>query len=278
MGLFERHFFDESHFFRVLPSNLVQFGISYSEDEGLQEWAKSPIVDDPRREDIPFDRSIISFAGNGPNSRTSQLFITYQPNEYLGREVWEVPVGKVVDDGMEKVVDNFYSYGDSPPWGDGPSQHEIHGNPDYIMTNFPRTDAFGTCFVKRYDELEVVKEELLDKVAAASKEHQQQKVEAQQQQQQRDETATDGVLTIKNHIAYLLDGDQSTLQLLGLSAISVVTALLLVVIVVVKNNKISKSNSSSTSSSNRSDGDSGANRKKTETDNFGNENERKKDQ
>jgi cyclophilin family peptidyl-prolyl cis-trans isomerase len=115
--LFERHFFDESHFFRVLPSNLVQFGISYSDDKELQDWARSTIVDDPRRDDIAFDKSIISFAGNGPHSRSSQLFIAYAANEHLGREVWEIPVGKVID-GMDNA-DAFYSYGDSPPWGSG---------------------------------------------------------------------------------------------------------------------------------------------------------------
>ena len=60
--LFERKFFDGSHFFRVVPKFLVQFGISYSKDEELQKLARTPIQDDPPK-GIKFHPGIISFAG-----------------------------------------------------------------------------------------------------------------------------------------------------------------------------------------------------------------------
>lgn len=62
MELFERHFYDGSHFFRVVPRFLVQFGISYTSDMELKRFANKPIQDDPPR-DVPFHKGIISYAG-----------------------------------------------------------------------------------------------------------------------------------------------------------------------------------------------------------------------
>jgi cyclophilin family peptidyl-prolyl cis-trans isomerase len=62
--LFERSFFDHSHFFRVAPNFLVQFGISYSKDKDLQALALQRIADDPQQDPpIAFDSGIISYAG-----------------------------------------------------------------------------------------------------------------------------------------------------------------------------------------------------------------------
>jgi cyclophilin family peptidyl-prolyl cis-trans isomerase len=111
--LFERHFYDNSHFFRAVPKFLVQFGISYSKDKDLQHLAKTKIQDDPKHDPpIEFHPGIISYAGSGPNSRTSQLFISYGSAASLGRELWETPIGKVIE-GME-AAEQFYTYGDMP--------------------------------------------------------------------------------------------------------------------------------------------------------------------
>jgi cyclophilin family peptidyl-prolyl cis-trans isomerase len=62
--LFERSFYDHSHFFRVAPDFLVQFGISYSEDDDLQALARRPVADDSQQDPpIAFDTGTISFAG-----------------------------------------------------------------------------------------------------------------------------------------------------------------------------------------------------------------------
>ena len=160
-----QHFFDGSHFFRAIPKFLVQFGISYSEDKELQKFAKSPIPDDPVHDPkIVFHPGIISYAGSGPNSRTSQMFISYGSAASLGKskahdgvwklldirvlccfesdaesrafllmallplivlcmvgtQPWETPIGKVIE-GYENA-EQFYSYGDMPPWGKGKCQ------------------------------------------------------------------------------------------------------------------------------------------------------------
>jgi cyclophilin family peptidyl-prolyl cis-trans isomerase len=62
--LFERGFYDDSHFFRVVPKFLVQFGISYSTDQDLKKLGHAPIPDDPKYEpEIPFEEGTISYAG-----------------------------------------------------------------------------------------------------------------------------------------------------------------------------------------------------------------------
>lgn len=109
MELFERKFFDGSHFFRVVPNFLVQFGISYSKDHELQQFARSTIPDDPPQ-GRPFHKGTISYAGSGDNSRNSQMFISYGSAPSLGKEKWETPVGEVIE-GMENV-EALYSYGD----------------------------------------------------------------------------------------------------------------------------------------------------------------------
>jgi hypothetical protein len=91
--------------------------------------------------------------GGGPNSRTSQLFISLRKDGgAFGTQLWETPVGRVVD-GLEDVVQHFYgAYGDMPPWGEGPVQQKIHGpgGLSYILENFPLLDHFLKCEVVRH--------------------------------------------------------------------------------------------------------------------------------
>lgn len=127
------------------------FMISYTDDEELQAFSKSTIDDDPQLDPkIPFVEGTISFAGSGPNSRSSHLFISYtSTNEHFGTMLWETPVGSVVE-GMDVVRNLNSSYGDMPPWGNGPEQPLIaaHGKA-YIEENFPNLDKFLKCTVYR---------------------------------------------------------------------------------------------------------------------------------
>ena len=149
--LFDRGFYDGSHFYRVVPKFLVQFGISYTLDVDLKHFARTPIPDDPKHDPvIPFEEGTISYAGSGDNSRTSHLFISYGSSKSLGTQEWETPVGTVIE-GMESIR-NLYSYGDMPPWGKGPVQGKIHSGRSYIEENFPLIDKFLSCTVKRISD------------------------------------------------------------------------------------------------------------------------------
>jgi len=70
-------------------------------------------------------RGYLSFAGGGRNTRSSQLFIAFEDLDFLGKEPWETPFGKIIE-GYD-TLDKFYKgYGDMPPFGHGPDQQKLH--------------------------------------------------------------------------------------------------------------------------------------------------------
>ena len=124
---------------------------SYTDDKDLKAFSQTSIDDDPHPDPrIPFVEGTISFAGSGPNSRSSHLFISYSStNEHFGTMLWETPVGSVIE-GMDVVRKLNSSYGDMPPWGNGPEQPKIAvGGRAYIEENFPNLDKFLRCVVER---------------------------------------------------------------------------------------------------------------------------------
>lgn len=126
----------------------MQFGISYTQDKDLRQFARQTLKDDPQLDPpIEFAEGVVSYAGSGPNSRSSDLFIAYGPIKSLGKELWETPIGTVIE-GMETVRKFYSGYGDMPPWGTGPEQPKIHNRgEEYILENFPKLDKFIHCSV-----------------------------------------------------------------------------------------------------------------------------------
>lgn len=91
----------------------------------MQTLSDTPIPDDKQLDPpIPFDEGIISFAGSGPNSRTSHLFIAYGPVESFGQELWETPVGEVLY-GMDNIRNLYGDYGDGEPDGTSSCKNSI---------------------------------------------------------------------------------------------------------------------------------------------------------
>ena len=124
---------------------------SYTTDEDLQQFAQTAISDDsPIKPKAKFEEGTVSFAGSGPNSRTSHLFISdTSTNENFGTMDWETPVGYVFE-GMDVVKRLNSSYGDMPPWGNGPEQHKISSlGRAYIEKEFPDLDEILRCSVER---------------------------------------------------------------------------------------------------------------------------------
>eukprot|EP00526_Cylindrotheca_closterium_P015361 CAMPEP_0113635552 /NCGR_PEP_ID=MMETSP0017_2-20120614/18535_1 /TAXON_ID=2856 /ORGANISM="Cylindrotheca closterium" /LENGTH=249 /DNA_ID=CAMNT_0000546343 /DNA_START=112 /DNA_END=861 /DNA_ORIENTATION=- /assembly_acc=CAM_ASM_000147 len=232
--LFEKKFYDGSHFFRVVKGFLVQFGISYSEDKELKKFAKSTIKDDPPK-GIKFKRGTVSYAGSGDNSRTSQLFISYGSAASLGREKWETPIGEVIE-GMEHV-ESFYSYGDIAPFGPGPAQGKIYSGPSYIEDNFPKTDSFIRCRTERLNTVDDDDDKIVRKSDHKTDE------ESFAASFAKKQAAAVGKLRLNSPLKQIQDGSGDTLLLIA-GIICFLLGLLLVVIRLLNNRKSKASKSS----------------------------------
>jgi peptidyl-prolyl cis-trans isomerase A (cyclophilin A) len=136
-NLVKHHYYDNASFFRVVPNFVVQFGLSAYPPVSAA-WSKANINDDPVTQSNK--RGYLTFATAGPNTRTTQVFISLKDNAGLDRQGF-APFGVVDGQGM-KVVDMFYDqYGDSA----GPDQGEIEkqGKP-YLDKGWPKLDSIKT--------------------------------------------------------------------------------------------------------------------------------------
>jgi cyclophilin family peptidyl-prolyl cis-trans isomerase len=105
-------FFDDSRFYRVVPGFIAQFGIP-GDPTVTPLWKDRAIEDDSGRASNV--RGTIAFAMNGPNTRTTQLFISLVDNSRLDAQGFS-PLGRVVE-GMD-VVDRLYGgYGENAGGG-----------------------------------------------------------------------------------------------------------------------------------------------------------------
>jgi cyclophilin family peptidyl-prolyl cis-trans isomerase len=121
-------FYDDTRFFRVIPSFMVQFGLS-GDPAMSAEWRSKTIKDEPvTQSNKP---GYITFAKTGaPNSRTTQLFINYVDNSRLDGMGF-APFGEVEGNGMA-VVKKIYNCGEKPNQG----LIQSEGN-KYLDKNFP---------------------------------------------------------------------------------------------------------------------------------------------
>jgi peptidyl-prolyl cis-trans isomerase A (cyclophilin A) len=130
-------FYDGARFYRVRPKFVVQWGIS--QDPKTNElWKQLKITDDPVKQSN--QRGFVSFATDGPNTRTTEVFINLVDNKRLDARGF-APFGRV-SEGMD-VVDKLYSgYGEVQGLH-GPGvdavQYQLQGE-GYIQRHFPKLD------------------------------------------------------------------------------------------------------------------------------------------
>jgi peptidyl-prolyl cis-trans isomerase A (cyclophilin A) len=137
-NLVKHHFYDNASFFRVVPSFVVQFGISAYPPVSAA-WENANIKDEPVIGSNK--RGYLTYAKTSmPNTRSTQIFINLKDNAGLDSQGFS-PFGVVDAQGM-KVVDMFYDqYGDSG----GPDQDQItkQGKP-YVDKGWPKLDSIKT--------------------------------------------------------------------------------------------------------------------------------------
>lgn len=130
-------YYDDSRFSRVVPRFIVQFGIA-GDPRVTAQWKDRPITDDPVRASNV--RGTIAYAMTGPNTRTTQLFISLADNARLDAQGF-APLGRVVD-GMD-VVDALYGgYGETSGGGlrAGHQGAAIAGGNAWFDRHYPKLD------------------------------------------------------------------------------------------------------------------------------------------
>merc|ERR1712129_548625 len=136
---------------RVVPHFLAQFGIAATR-ELRETWQ---IKDKEFPDDLPggaaFAPGMLSFAGSGAHSRTTEMFFVMPetPAQQLaafGQEPWETPFAVLADVSSLAVLSVIRSYGDMPPWDSGPAPQRIRTEGyEYLAREFPELDYFSVC-------------------------------------------------------------------------------------------------------------------------------------
>ncbi len=135
-------FYNQNGIFRVQPEYVIQFGIC--DQKAINDfWDKRPLKDEPAK--MKNLKYTISYARDGANSRTVQLFINKKDNPKLDTINYNgargfTPVGRIVR-GME-VIEKFYSgYGFEPTDKQDSIMQQGNG---WLRKNYPLIDYILT--------------------------------------------------------------------------------------------------------------------------------------
>jgi peptidyl-prolyl cis-trans isomerase A (cyclophilin A) len=148
-SLVQARFFDGVAFFRVIRGFVAQFGL-HGTPAVAQVWEKRSIPDDSTR--ASNTRGTLSFANDGPSSRSTQMFFNLGDNSRLDHfaPAGFPPIGKVTD-GLP-VLDALESKYSSAAGRElpGPNQDTILAQGDaYLKREFPDLDRIKTARVVR---------------------------------------------------------------------------------------------------------------------------------
>jgi cyclophilin family peptidyl-prolyl cis-trans isomerase len=144
-NLVRNSYYDDTRFFRVIDGFMAQVGINGT--PAVQAlWRSATIKDDPVKQSNK--RGFVSLANAGPDSRSTQFFISFVDNSKYDR-LGFAPFGQVVS-GMENVDRLYSGYGDGAPNGTGPVQQKIQteGNA-YLVKEFPKLDYVKTATIDK---------------------------------------------------------------------------------------------------------------------------------
>ncbi|RUA08406.1 MAG: peptidylprolyl isomerase [Flavobacteriia bacterium] len=141
--LIKSDYYTDIGIFRVIPEFVVQFGIQ--NDSVLNKaWDKYKLKDEPVLQSN--DSMAISFARDGVNSRTTQIFINLKDNHRLDtvdfNGVKGFPVIAKITKGMENVH-KFHVTKDNVPNQDSISKY---GNA-YLKRHYPKLDYIKKAYI-----------------------------------------------------------------------------------------------------------------------------------
>mmetsp|Transcript_54370 Transcript_54370/g.117687 ORF Transcript_54370/g.117687 Transcript_54370/m.117687 type:complete len:435 (-) Transcript_54370:129-1433(-) len=144
LDLVRDKYLDGSAFFRAVENWLVQFGLSPNAELRAKWQATPPLKDDPLRPDIPIKRGTMAFAGSGPDSRTTQIWMAFEPSDTLGTMPWETPFAQVIGDSSLSALGHI-----NTEYGEQVNQASIWNEGyDYLQRDFPRLSYIKTCQVQ----------------------------------------------------------------------------------------------------------------------------------
>lgn len=161
LSLVRSNYYDGAALNRNVPKFLTQFGISADYDTRTFHRSNTIRDDAPLPEPIRFKPGMLSYAGSGPDSRTTEIFVvaprTSQSQlDHFGVNPWETPFG-IIDFVEKTAVARWFSYGDMPPYGNGPDPQKIYRKDgyEYLKTEFPDLDYIEKCVVVEVDQNDV---------------------------------------------------------------------------------------------------------------------------
>lgn len=149
VDLVKTGYFDGIYFTR-LNSVLVQFGEHTVNPDGPHRAHRSALPDEtrPRPQSENGDllkRGWMSYAGGGPNTRTTSVFFVTRQVNPLGKAPWEVAFAELPDASVAVVDSLYHGYGDWDIFkcptcnGPNPGRVRMEGNA-YLERSFPKLD------------------------------------------------------------------------------------------------------------------------------------------
>jgi len=151
LTMVDKGFFNGICLFRAVKNFLVQFGVSANPAMD-QEFGRQTIRDDPLKPELlPLPHGTLAYAGSGPNSRSSQLWLSFGTG-VAGKEPWETPVGYVApQDGLDLVDSINTQYADMAAFGGNAPDQSVFKQGvtglEYLRTKYPEIDYFESCVV-----------------------------------------------------------------------------------------------------------------------------------
>ncbi len=161
-------YYDGQKFFRVVEGFVVQWGI-HGDPDVSKLWRDARIADDPIREDVSNTAGRVVFANAGPDTRTTQLFINLEDNDFLDDPVRMrgsvfAPLGEVIEgmDAVKAIYDGYIEPRQRSRIRLPPERHQApdqafvqeQGNA-YLEKYFPKLDAIKSASIVRPEDANI---------------------------------------------------------------------------------------------------------------------------